>query len=61
MSGGVNTTMYGSPDKGKARDRSPAGRTCEVDGCTTVLSTYNGSTTCWLHTPRPFRHALAGN
>jgi hypothetical protein len=29
-------------------------RICRADGCDTVLSTYNTSGTCWLHTqPRP--------
>jgi hypothetical protein len=49
----------GAPDKGKGSDTRPArGRACASPGCSTVLSTYNTSATCWLHsTPTP-RHAL---
>ena len=35
------------------------GRHCSVFGCTTLLSTYNTSDTCWLHTTPSTRHPLA--
>jgi len=28
-----------------------AGRVCEADGCTTLLSRYNRSDLCWQHEP----------
>ncbi len=33
----------------QASNRPRAGRRCEAIGCVTLLSTYNSSTTCWLH------------
>jgi hypothetical protein len=34
--------------------RTKGQRVCRADGCDTVLSTYNASGTCWLHTkPHP--------
>jgi hypothetical protein len=52
--------QYGTPGTGKdAASRPQAGRHCEVGGCTTVLSTYNTATTCWLHSSPTQRHALA--
>jgi arginine repressor len=53
-----NRPIYGAPTNTKSK-RSAKGRTCDHAGCTTVLSTYNASTTCWLHTPPGYRHALA--
>jgi hypothetical protein len=32
--------------RGPGPDRFPAGRVCAVDGCTTVLSVYNGDDRC---------------
>jgi hypothetical protein len=40
---------YGAPLAGKSTARGARGRPCEHPGCTTVLSTYNAATTCWLH------------
>jgi len=55
-----NSVQYGVPLASKqAVRREPAGRRCEVAACETVLSTYNTSTTCWLHTTATKRHALA--
>lgn len=55
-----STTTYGSPAKGKAAgDRAASGRACEHPGCSTLLSTYNASTTCWLHTGPTLKHPLA--
>jgi hypothetical protein len=52
--------QFGSPARGKeASSRPSAGRTCEQPGCTTVLSTYNAATRCWLHSDPSHRHALA--
>ena len=54
------TVQYGTPGSGKdAASRPQAGRRCEATGCTTVLSTYNAATTCWLHSAPNPRHALA--
>jgi hypothetical protein len=58
MAGGSSHPLYGSPTPTKV-GRPPKGRTCEHAGCTTVLSTYNASPTCWLHTTGEYRHALA--
>jgi len=41
---------YGPASPTKAARRSAKGRSCEQIGCTTVLSVYNESPTCWLHT-----------
>jgi hypothetical protein len=55
-----NSVQYGVPLASKqAMRREQAGRRCEVPTCVTVLSTYNTSTTCWLHTTATRRHALA--
>ena len=52
--------QYGSPQRGKQSPaRQSANRRCEHPECSTVLSTYNASTTCWMHTGPEFRHALA--
>lgn len=50
----------GSPIRGKEpAARAAAGRCCEHAGCTTILSTYNSSPTCYLHTAPAYRHPLA--
>jgi hypothetical protein len=55
-----NSVQYGVPRANKqALQRERAGRRCEVPTCETVLSTYNDSTTCWLHTTATRKHALA--
>ena len=55
-----STVQYGVPVASKqAAKRAQAGRQCEVPGCATLLSTYNSSATCWLHTTATRRHALA--
>jgi hypothetical protein len=54
------TAPIGAPDRGKGSSSRPAqGRVCERDGCDTVLSTYNSSGTCWLHSEPTTRHSLA--
>lgn len=51
----------GTPMRGReASSRPRAGRVCGSGGCETVLSTYNESELCWLHSPvtyRPVREA----
>lgn len=50
---------YGAPDRGKdVASRAAVGRHCGAPGCGTVLSTYNKSTTCYLHTMPSTRHPL---
>jgi hypothetical protein len=44
-------TQFGTPDKGKGpKAMSVSGRLCDHPGCSTVLSAYNVSSTCWTHT-----------
>jgi hypothetical protein len=46
----------GSPGRGKdAASRAAAGRRCLFAECATILSTYNASATCWLHSDPKFR------
>jgi hypothetical protein len=43
--------VFGAPDRGKGSPRRVGrGRRCTEPGCDTVLSTYNPSQTCYLHT-----------
>lgn len=43
-------TLLGLPERGKgASSRSVRGRVCVLPGCSTILSTFNASTTCWNH------------
>ncbi|MBI4261074.1 MAG: hypothetical protein HY658_10965 [Actinobacteria bacterium] len=49
---------YGTPHTGKgAVRRGTTGRACAHPGCTTILSTYNEASTCWMHSPSAFRGA----
>jgi hypothetical protein len=51
--------QFGSPNRGKELTaRQARGRPCDYPGCMTVLSTYNESSTCWLHTTPSYRHPL---
>jgi hypothetical protein len=61
MNGSNNgTVQYGVPVAAKQADKRPrAGRRCAFGGCVTLLSTYNSSPTCWLHTTAVPRHPLA--
>ncbi len=53
-------TRYGAPAKGReASARATGDRACDRPGCATVLSTYNASPTCWLHTGPELKHPLA--
>jgi len=57
-----SNVQYGVPVANKqAVRRAQAGRLCEFPACEPVLSTYNSSTTCWLHTTATPRHPLAPN
>jgi hypothetical protein len=50
---------FGTPERGKEPTSRPArGRLCAEPSCHTVLSTYNRSTTCYLHTAPEYRHPL---
>lgn len=58
-SGSRDGVQYGPPKHGKGmvvRRLDP--RRCEAEGCPTILSTYNASATCWLHTGPSIRHPL---
>ena len=37
--------------------RNQSARVCEVQGCSTVLSSYNRRRRCWLH--QPARYAIS--
>lgn len=55
----ANGTRFGTPGSDKhGPARSKAGRACEEPGCSTVLSTYNASQRCYLHTAPSYRHPL---
>ena len=57
---GDGRVQFGPPGKGKEAAARPArGRTCLADGCSTVLSTYNDSEMCWLHSPPSYRKSLS--
>jgi hypothetical protein len=50
---------FGPPEPvNKASWRPAPGRVCTQPGCSTILSTYNPSGTCWLHTEPAYRHPL---
>lgn len=50
--------QYGTPDRGKHQAADAAKTLCAAAGCTTVLSSYNRATTCYLHTAPSYRHPL---
>lgn len=57
--GGGQFPLFGTPDRGKdAASRAERGRWCADPGCSTVLSTYNLSRTCYVHTAPSFSHPL---
>ena len=59
MARGGSDVVLGAPGRGKdAASRPAKGRPCSEAACTTVLSTYNRSATCFLHTPPTRRHAM---
>lgn len=59
FSSGSRGVQIGSPEKSKKdAPRAATGRECEHQGCSTILSTYNASPTCWLHSEPTYRHSL---
>ncbi len=54
---GRNEVEYGTPTRASGT-RSEKGRRCAAPDCPTVLSTYNRSATCYLHSEPTRRHAL---
>lgn len=59
MARATGGTVFGTPDRGKdSPTRTQAGRRCAEPGCPTVLSTYNQSRTCYLHTAPSLRTPL---
>jgi hypothetical protein len=59
MARGSSDVLLGTPERGKgSASRPEKGRMCAEPGCRTVLSTYNRSATCYLHTEPRRRHAL---
>lgn len=51
--------MIGTPEHGhEAESRPSRGRTCNHQDCSTILSTYNSATECWLHAEPAYRHPL---
>jgi len=52
--------VFGTPSHGNEGSARPSrGRVCGQLGCTTILSTYNSSDLCWLHTQPSLRPPLA--
>lgn len=50
---------FGTPQRGReAGARSARGRLCDQSGCSTVLSTYNSSSSCWLHAIPSYRRPV---
>ncbi len=46
-----NGVVFGAPERGKGPPKAARrGRRCDEPGCSTVLSTYNPSVRCYLHT-----------
>ncbi|MDQ2943812.1 MAG: hypothetical protein M3R21_09125 [Candidatus Dormibacteraeota bacterium] len=57
---GSSQVQFGMPNRGKgATTRASAGRMCDHEGCTTLLTTYNSGSSCWLHSSSQFKHPLA--
>ena len=51
---------FGPPGRGKdPESRAAQGRVCDHEGCSTILSTYNATGTCWTHTAMTRRPPLA--
>ena len=51
---------FGTPSRGhEASTRPTHGRVCAKPGCTTILSTYNSASVCWLHTEPSRRPPLS--
>jgi hypothetical protein len=62
MARGSSDVLLGSPERGKRSVmREEKGRRCAALGCETVLSTYNRSATCFVHTSPTRRPPLEGS
>lgn len=56
---GTAGVPFGTPERGRERSaQSAGGRTCETDGCATVLSIYNTASACSIHEQPQVKHAL---
>jgi hypothetical protein len=52
--GSRNGVQFGIPKTGtETWRRPPPSRVCARIGCSTILSTYNRSATCFIHADRP--------
>jgi hypothetical protein len=65
LPGAARRTLYGPPAERGLPRRALGRRPCAVEGCSTILSSYNLSDTCWMHeameTPEgPARRGLMG-
>ena len=58
VSSAGNTVRFGTPERGAVKQKGAPGRSCAHADCPTLLSTYNPSATCWLHTQALTRHPL---
>jgi hypothetical protein len=57
---GTARANFGAPTRGKdSPTQAGSGRACSWMGCTTILSTYNTATSCWLHTQPSMRPPLS--
>jgi hypothetical protein len=62
MARGSSDVLLGTPERGKRSvAREEKGRRCAALGCETVLSTYNRSQTCFVHTSPTRRPPLEGS
>src|SRR5918995_5254180 len=62
MARGSSDVLLGTPERGKRSvAREEKGRRCAALGCETVLSTYNRSATCFVHTSPTRRPPLEGS
>ena len=62
MARGSSDVLLGTPERGKGSvAREEKGRRCAALGCETVLSTYNRSATCFVHTSPTRRPPLEGS
>jgi hypothetical protein len=57
---GTARVSYGTPQHGKeSPTRASRDRCCAFEGCSTILSTYNTSSACWVHTEPSMRPPLS--
>jgi hypothetical protein len=60
MAVSTGSTRFGTPDRGQSTVAAMAGRVCQSDDCTTVLSIYNRSTWCSIHEQPGHSRSSAG-